>query len=450
MWTTITKEIIQKDRDCLKTNIWPLYTYNKVLEFNGVVTDDSMVCIKTRANCHELKKLTTVEKPYYNIKYGARNQTEQLDVIKLLFDIESASKYTVVAGGFVHDFCVNKHMRGPSYRSYDDKINDIDVFFWSENPAKDTYNIGQMAKKMISKLDELSKYKIVTTHSRNSYVYNVTVYTPNSGNTITIQFVTKIFKNKSSIIGQFDVNSSAVMYDGCDILFTELSAYSYGTLHNYVDPLRKSATYEYRLHKYLNLKKGFSIAFPEASVIPSKTMKFTTEFPRVYTNITEQRNFSKLENNDVSIYGLHVGPETIVYLYNKTKYNKIYFNVDKVTGITYVDSNQIRQFYRDKYPSVYRGTIQKLAKSYPVHIFESLMHVYIQNLNGIKTATTELSIVNSYVNDIIRILDIYVFEKYNVKNRLYIDWDINDEVNPLGPEPMEPVLWYGQEFFKTL
>lgn len=450
MWANVTKEIIQRDRESLLANSWPLYTLAKVLEFNNVVTDDTIICVKSPAaqGYKKLKQLDVLEKPYYNIMHGDRHNPQKIDIIQLLFDVVGAKNNTVVAGGFIHDFCVNKHMRlvPETFESRKVKTNDIDVFFWSDKPNEDVWSVSNTMTKQIAALDDLKKFGFETNHSRNSHVYNVNIFrTDRRADSITIQFVTKIFTNKSSIIGKFDINSSAIMYDGNAIQFTELSAYSYGTLHNYVDPLRKSATYEYRMNKYTNVKMGFSIAFPEAFSVPIDG-KVESNYSAMYKNIKEFRQFDKTQNEDISIYGWFISAGTMVHLYNTNKYNKIYFNIDKNSGITYVDSNKIRQFYRYKTPSLYNGTIEQLSKIYPIKVFEEMMHAYIQNKYNINV-TSDATIRDNYVNQLIKTLDIYVYEKYNTNNRLSIDWNISGE-NPLGPEPMDPKEWYGDWYFK--
>ncbi len=159
-------------------------------------------------------------------------------------------KGIVIAGGYVCN-----HLLGR-----DDPDSDIDVFFYgSVDECNATFEKIKSIWPILWPSKDMS-------WSQNENVVNAFVKTEDG--TKQFQFITKAFKTKESILYNFDVDSSCVLYDGTDVLFTPLSAYAYATGCNYVNSNKRciegSVNYNRRLKKYFD--KGFAVAFPELNL----------------------------------------------------------------------------------------------------------------------------------------------------------------------------------------
>jgi hypothetical protein len=110
----------------------------------------------------------------------------------------------------------------------------------------------------------------------------------NSGNVITINFedshpdiqiILRCYETVSSILHGFDLGSSAVGYDGNNVMFTSLGKFSYENMVNIFDHTRRSTTYERRLRKYFN--NGFNIVLPELDISKLRLDNLKYEIPEV-------------------------------------------------------------------------------------------------------------------------------------------------------------------------
>lgn len=101
--------------------------------------------------------------------------------------------------------------------------------------------------------------------------------TPQVNLTQKLQIIFRVYRSKEEILLGFDLGSSAVGYDGTDVLFTGLGKLSYEYLINVVDPSRRSTTYERRLVKYYN--RGFQIVLRNLDIkkLPSDNLKYHIE-----------------------------------------------------------------------------------------------------------------------------------------------------------------------------
>lgn len=109
-----------------------------------------------------------------------------------------------------------------------------------------------------------NKNCVTVIFENNQYIYQKYI----------IQLILRIYKTPSEILHGFDVGSSAVGFDGKDVLFTSLSKFSYEYMCNIVDTTRRSTTYEKRLKKYFG--KGFSIVLPLLKIekLPLRYLKY--------------------------------------------------------------------------------------------------------------------------------------------------------------------------------
>jgi hypothetical protein len=79
-----------------------------------------------------------------------------------------------------------------------------------------------------------------------------------------IQIIQRLYNSPSEILHGFDLGSSAVGFNGKDVIFTSLSKLSYEYSINVIDTSRRSTTYEKRLYKYFD--KSFDIVMPNFNI----------------------------------------------------------------------------------------------------------------------------------------------------------------------------------------
>ncbi len=431
-WYEITKEFMVKDREYRLRDEWPLVKFSDTLKYNEVVIDDSIVSIKDKYNMEKLKKLTETDNS--TPKYFIINDNKKVDIIELLFSIPGVKDCMVIAGGYIYEHFLNIMDKNRHQRS---ENIDIDCFFYD--------------KKGIEVLQKIITYfkstNLKITYSKNEYVYNISIIYKNEErgykHTLILQFITKIFSSKSSIIGQFDITSSSVLYDGNEMLFTPMAAFSYGTLYNYVDPTRASPTYEYRLNKYMNIKNGFGIAFPEANKDPGLIGDLTSypDFHMYFLNINRQCNFPKQDDvYSESIYGQFINISGLCRLYTINKLNKVYFVVNE-NNKCYVNYDAMREFYSKKIPSL-GTTIRNLERYYRKDTVNSLLRAYADYTFP---EHHEKKVSEKYVKDMISEIDDYLYKTYN-KSPGIVWIEEGNSKNPLGPKPIIPANFYGKYY----
>lgn len=427
-WLENTIKFIQDDRNYRKENNWPLLTINNVIEFkNNYKIDDSMYVFKPK--CKDIKTSITFD-----------------SVISDLFKVPGVKDCMVIAGGYIYQKLIINNQFNKN------KNIDIDCFFYGK-----TVNEIDTIFKNITDFFRSSKYNI--TESRNQYVYNFAII--NGLNEYIFQFILKVFDNKSSIIGQFDVSASSVLYDGNEILFTPMSAYSYATLYNYIDTTRASPTYEQRLTKYLVYKQGFGIAFPELDM--SKIIELNNDIYglQIYDSTIKNDKYIKIHNeklckisylhyitrmydkvkdlDNYSIYGNFVNIPKLIDLFYKNKLNKVYFVVKN--NMCIIDTYKIREFYKNKTPFEYNGYIYNLRYYYDDITFKKIIaSVPFYDIVG----THE--VINKYLNEVISKILLYIDDNYNSNNNKIKWFTEKSEENPLSPCPIQASEWYGKYY----
>lgn len=173
--------------------------------------------------------------------------------------------------------------------------SDVDFFFYD----LDIENANKLRIEIIKWLIKTWRSQIGTNISRN-HINNITLndvkfYINRNEFTTTIhveeytnymdypfvhmyQFIHRIYPNKSSIIGGFDISASMLLYDGKNIYTTPLGLWSQTRRSIIVDMSRRSTSYEYRLQKYAGEGLNFNIIFPGLSKdLLFDTVKFNIE-----------------------------------------------------------------------------------------------------------------------------------------------------------------------------
>jgi len=164
-------------------------------------------------------------------------------------------------------------------------ISDIDMFIY----GTDINGANECVTRI---LEYLTSHKSVEIKSYKINKYNITIHfkTTNSKRGIwfsenTLQIMFRLYKTKSEILHGFDIGSSAVGFDGRNILFTSLSKFSYEYRCNILDVTRRSTTYERRLIKYF--KRGFDIILPNLNVKMLKKYRFGVFLPYMIIKYAE-------------------------------------------------------------------------------------------------------------------------------------------------------------------
>ncbi len=437
-WLETSVELIKEDRVYYKNNEWPLVPLSEVNKIT-TETDDSMFKIDKRC------KINSV----------AMNPFDE--IIDKLFKVPGVSDCMVIAGGYLHELILHHadKRKWGLVQNYMRSDIDIDCFFYGK-PEKDIISVFNAVTEFL-RLEK--KFKVI--ESRNQYVYNFELHDSNSDEKYMFQFILKIFDNKSSIIGQFDLNASSILYDGNDVQFTPLSAYSYATKYNYIDTTRASPTYEYRLYKYCCVKNGFGIAFPEFDNSKKSSLKthnnltiaafinnkYTTKLNPKYTKLEYLYSKCKYhQKNDPTVdeyntYGDFVNVSKLIDLYYKNKLNKVYFHIKN--DICMIDTKEIRNFYHNKIPTFYRGSIYNLRYFYDEKTFKNM----IETILFFKQDKLE-EIRDNFVKKIIGDVLLYIDENYNSKEKKINFFTEKSVENPLNPMPIDPKVWYG-EYYKN-
>lgn len=157
----------------------------------------------------------------------------------------------VVAGGAVsntiNNNCTEKH------------VSDVDLFLYMAEPDVD--KAKQKVEDIISAVTAYCEdiYKTDLHILKNKHVISLI---PNKldKRKHKVQIILRLYKCIYEVLAGFDIDSSAVAYNGRDILMTDRSINAFRTGYNVVDMNRRSPSYESRLYKYS--KRGFGVYIP--------------------------------------------------------------------------------------------------------------------------------------------------------------------------------------------
>lgn len=460
----LVKQLVSDDREYRKNGMWPLVGFDEVLKYLNLNIDDTISY--TDDNKLKACELTKAQLTMFDSK------------VKGLINCTS-NKNVVIAGGYVCDHIVKMYQLC-SKTSVDDLANDIEEvsvngsdyryvnFNNKKKPMKphvdiDVFLYGPVDKcqeslrEMVNYIKNIYGNNPGASWSKSRYVLNFSI-----DNKILFQFITKAFENKSYIIGQFDINASAIMYDGDNVLFTPLSALSYATMMNYVDTYRKSPTYEHRLAKYFKYK-SFNIAFPELAtigVINKENYKNFVDAEQPYNWAEPMKNqvrslyhilikklYPVYYSEDYAIYadelasmygGTDCSLRKMIDLVNSNKMEKIYFkfDIEKMTcdPKKYVDMiNMVFIKNQTNFSNSHVGSLKKLFDK------DSLKLLFNASLDYNSQAEKEISI--NYGKSLIKKIDDFLNDYGNS-----IIWE--KDIDPLKPSPMEPEQWYQSRFRK--
>lgn len=171
------------------------------------------------------------------------------------------------------------------------QFSDLDLFFYGSHWT--TENALEKIKEIEDIIRQSFPHKFSI--SANANVYNIQIHVE-THLVLKIQFILRIYNNKSEILHGFDLPSSAVAYDGNQIYFTQLASMCYLLGINPYIPERKSPSYASRLNKYSRM--GFNITIPHLdlaqmyiycynNVVTLKLPSFTLTYPTAHSQILD-------------------------------------------------------------------------------------------------------------------------------------------------------------------
>lgn len=149
----------------------------------------------------------------------------------------------LIAGGSISSILTDQH------------VKDIDFFFYGLSPDDAT-------GKMVDIIEHLNQDDCKLHFVKNKYA--LTVYIDKQ----MYQFIFRCYKSISQILHGFDINSSAIGFDGKQLYTTKVGDFAFSAGINIIDLTKRSPTYEVRLTKYF--KRGFSIAMPNFNIASIK------------------------------------------------------------------------------------------------------------------------------------------------------------------------------------
>lgn len=155
--------------------------------------------------------------------------------------------------------------------------SDIDIFLYGITSDKATEIVSECVAYLVKNAQGIKlKHRYIIYHpnhentrvfvKRNMYTTTVCIeHMDNNGKYSLlgneIQFIHRIYPRKDMIIGGFDLGCSAIMYDGENLLTTQLGAWCLVNSCIPIDITRRSTTFEYRIVKYM-YNYGFGVLFP--------------------------------------------------------------------------------------------------------------------------------------------------------------------------------------------
>jgi hypothetical protein len=400
--------------------------------------------------------------------------------LNFVFDEETGMQDNILfAGGSISNLILNNNKVND---------NDVDIFIYglSENEAN---------QKVLSVLNNIiynincandKKYEADKKADTKGYVYKreLEYYTTKNNNVLTLvfespfhmkyQIVFRLYSSISEILHGFDLGSSAIGFDGKDLLFTSLSKFAYEYRANIFDNTRRSTSYEYRLQKYFN--RGFAIILPNLNinmmVNGNDNIKYNIEtvcmmpymiftYNKIINNIIVVKQFLTSDFMSISDYDYHYDKNTYSVFYrnlyniNKKTGNYLSYNYCKVDidSPIYFPYSVLDDYYNNLLIKMLRKRIevpilQKTLPNVPLgeliqSIFESKSQIF-GDLTEHKRKEYLTQIINNQLEDIKKIV-----EELSEKNR-GIHWK---KINPgsqitcsFNPIIDDPKKWYGKYF----
>ena len=203
---------------------------------------------ETRYNYHhQATDLAIV--PTETIIHAMKNFESVVAGIKISFPattkiLEQFEGEVILAGG-----CLARTIVSP----YSDGVvssSDADFFFIGCSKDRILLILDEVEKVLRSQLDEGGSLRRVTS-LRTTTFYESKLSEHLSSSCVKYQFIhSRSYPSEEAVILGFDIPAGSVFYDGTDILMTPMAAFTFACSVIFLDPSRRSTTYEKRLLKY--------------------------------------------------------------------------------------------------------------------------------------------------------------------------------------------------------
>ena len=192
--------------------------------------------------------------------------------------------------------------------------SDSDISHSSYSSDNDNDSDSNEEKIMEYENEEITKLR----KEFNNTVFSLHENCIRTPNTIKIdlkgesyQIIFRLYSSSSEILHGFDLGSSAVGFDGNNVLFTSLSKLCYTYNCNIIDTTRRSTSYESRLIKYF--KRGFALILPKFDITKLRRNYFKY-------NISEVCELPKFVFSYKKIYGNAIILDQFIH-YDKTPHD---------------------------------------------------------------------------------------------------------------------------------
>ncbi len=188
-----------------------------------------------------------------------------------------------------------------NYHSTEKK--DLDFFIYGLTEEEGYKKINEFIGQIIDyhRVNHTSTYKFYYKIFRNNNVMTIVIE-----GSISYQLIFRIYDTKADILYSFDLDSSAIGYDGVAVYMTKRGKFACDYRCNILDVNLQSYTYEYRLNKYF--KRGYSIIMPYLDIYSVlKKKRFSNKYivfkpVKIVRNIIKIRDITVKSNVGKSCY----------------------------------------------------------------------------------------------------------------------------------------------------
>lgn len=129
---------------------------------------------------------------------------------------------------------------------------------------------------------------------------------------VKLQVILRLYSTVSEILHGFDLGSSAVGFDGQNVILTSLGRFAYEYGYNIVDTTRRSTSYEARLTKYC--RRGFDIIVPQLNIAALSRRNLSYRYAEIADLPTFPFAYTKIDGNQITVEKfIYRGRETSDY-----------------------------------------------------------------------------------------------------------------------------------------
>jgi hypothetical protein len=419
----------------------------------------------------------------FNFDTFKQNFIKKYNLLRFMFD-SNLNQNVLLAGG-----CISNAI----YGKFDDN-SDIDIFIYGLSSDEATQKVITILNTIVEteqndinkKYDaDMSKHTHDPKKNSMPYKKDIDYYVMRNNQTISlvlyeklkIQFILRLYKTPSEILHGFDIGSSAVGFDGKQLLFTTLSKFAYEYHANIVDTTRRSTTYERRLRKYF--ERGFSIILPNLNIdmLRHPNLEYNLEtickmskFVFSYSHIAGKHIVAKniyinhqsptsdyddvKELNQYNIFYRNLSMINIVKRETDNFISYAYNNVD-INSCIYLPITGVHNIYKTiKDEMLYRKIeVGRLAKYIPIIPIAKLANLIVNSRWTDKDLSEDerCNTIEGIVNQQIQYIE---SELASIKQRgNEIKWQTTNPGTQLtssfNPIIEDPSKWYGKYYVNT-